>query len=309
MGECHAPRTRRSPRLAIVTLVVAATFASASTTLAQQPRDQPPQDPTWVVSSGTSVTLFPSGDVYPVYAADPHRPTNVLAHTYILGGGIFSTASPVIRLSAGGRFGMLRIGSTHPGGRAVQVSIEAGLDALFDAQHRLDVAGWDGNYGLVVTTASSRRLALKVAVLHVSAHVGDEFELRTGVGRSTYTREELSVGVLWRFSPNWRAYGETGVAYRLGDPALEPWRAQSGIEFESDAGPCGRRIECYAALNVSTMQERNWRLDTTANAGLLMRGLGRTTRIFLEWHDGRPTVNHFFNDSVTSLTCGLKIDL
>ena len=174
------------------------------------------------------MTLFPSRDVYPVYVADPHRPTNMLAEIGILSGSIPDTDSPLTALGAGGRFGMLRFGPARPGGRAWQVSIEAGFDALFDSQNRLDVVGWDGNYGVTVTTASSSRFALKIAVLHVSAHLGDEYQARTGRERINYTREELSVGAAWRLSPHWRAYGETGAAYHRGDPALEPWRVQSG---------------------------------------------------------------------------------
>jgi uncharacterized protein DUF1207 len=298
-----------SPVFPLVASAAAAILAAGSTALAQQQQGQTPQDPTWVLSSGATLTLFPSGDVYPVYVADPHRPTNVIVESIVLGGGIPDTESPLTRLGAGGRFGMLRFDPARPGGRAWQVSIEAGFDALFDSQHRLDVAGWDGNYGVTVTTASSNRLALKIGVLHVSAHVGDEYQTRTGRERINYTREELIVGVAWRWSPHWRAYGETGAAYHRGDPALEPWRVQSGIEYESGRGPCGQRFACYTAVDVSTMQERNWRVDVTVEAGVVMPGPGRTSRMFLEWHDGRSTANEFFRDSLSSLSVGLKIDL
>jgi len=46
-----------------------------------------------------------------------------------------------------------------------------------------------------------------------------------------------------------------------------------------------------------------------ANRGIVLQGLGRTSRIFLELHNGRPTANEFFRDSVSSLSLGLKIDL
>ena len=294
-------------RFVVVTWVIGFALGSHSTAAAQEGPRQP--DATWVTSSGTSVALFPSGDIYSPYVADPHRPTNIIEESAILGGGITGMESPVTRLAAGGRFGVLRIGRSARGGRSWQVSLEAGLDALFDSQNRLDVVGWDGNYGLTVTTASSGPLALKIAVLHVSAHVGDEHFTRTGRTRINYTREEVSVGARWRWSPRWHMYGETGVAYRTGDPSLEPWRAQAGLEWDSGPGPCGKRIACYAAADVLAMQERDWRVDATINFGILTHGVGRTTRIFLEWHDGRPTVNEFFQDSVTSLSLGLKIDL
>lgn len=296
-------------RLHVMALAAVAILVSGSMAFAQEPAAPPQQDPTWVLSSGTTLTIFPTGDVFPVYVADPHRPSNVLAESAIFDNTIPEVGSPLTRLSAGGRFGMLRIGPSKPGGRAWQVSIEAGFDALFDAKNRLDVIGWDGNYGLTVTTASSRRLGLKFALQHVSAHVGDEYEERTGHERINYTREELAVGAAWRWSPRWRAYGETGVAYGHRDTADEPWRAQSGIEFDSGIGPCGQRFACFAAVDVSTLQERRWRVDVTANVGIVLHGAGRTSRLFVEWHDGRPTPNEFYKDSLSSLSVGLKIDL
>ena len=296
-------------RLPLVALAASAILASGSAALAQQPASEPQQDPTWVLSSGTSLTFFPSGDVYRVYVADPHRPTNALVESSIFDNTIPEVGSPVTRLAAGGRFGMLRIGPAKPGGRAWQVSIEAGFDAVFDSKNRLDAVGWDGNYGLTLTTASSSRVALKIAVLHVSAHLGDEFQDRTGRERINYTREEVAVGVAWQWSPRWRLYGETGGAYRMGHPSLDTWRAQSGIEFDSGRGPCGQKFACYAAVDVSTFEERKWRVDLTANVGIVIHGPGRTTRLFVEWHDGRPTPNEFFLDSLSSLSVGLKIDL
>ena len=293
----------------IAALATATTILSSGAMALAQPSEQPQRDPTWVLSSGTALTLFPSGDVYPVYVADPHRPTNVVAESSIFNDTISEVGSPLTRLAAGGRFGMLRIGPSKPGGRAWQVSIEAGFDALFDSKNRLDVVGWDGNYGLTVTTASSRRLALKIALLHVSAHVGDEYQERTGRERINYTREELAVGVAWRWSPRWRVYGETGAAYGRGHSSLETWRAQSGIEFDSGSGPCGQQFACFAAVDISTFEERKWRVDVTANVGIVIHGLGRTSRLFVEWHDGRPTANEFFLDSLSSLSVGLKIDL
>ena len=275
---------------------------------AQPSGGQPQQAPAPAPASGF-VTLFPNGDVYPVYAADPHRPTNTLAESFMIGGSITDTRSPLTQVATGGRFGMLRFGPATPGDRAWQVSVEAGFDALFDSQNKLDVVGWDGNFGLTVTTASSSPLAWKFAMQHISSHIGDEYQMRTGRERVNYTREELSVGAAWRWSPNWRAYGETGVAYYRGDPALEPWRIQSGVEWESGLGPCGPRFACYAAADISTMQERGWRVDKTVSVGILIQSVGRTSRLFIEWHDGRPTPNEFFNDTVATLSLGIRIDL
>ena len=57
------------------------------------------------------------------------------------------------------------------------------------------------------------------------------------------------------------------------------------------------------------MQERLWRLDSTLQGGLVTRSNGRTMRLFLEVHDGRPTMGEFYKFSETVISIGLKIDL
>jgi hypothetical protein len=289
----------------VLALTAAASLAGGTTAWAQ-PTDERGQlqEPTW-----DALVLFPDGDIYGVYVADPHRPTNSVQEAFIIGGGIPYTEGPMTRLNAGGRFGVIRFGSPAPGGRQWQVSIEAGLDALFDSKYKLDAIGWDGNYGVTVTTASDAAVALKFGLLHVSAHLGDEYQDRTGAARLNYTREEVSFGAAWRFSPRWRAYGETGVAYKLGSSEQDRWRVQTGIEYDTGRGPCGQRFACYGAVDLNSMQERDWRADLTAEFGIVARRGGRATRIFIEWHDGRPTVNEFFKDTITTFSVGIKVDL
>ena len=205
--------------------VVCATPAGAQTGDDQQ------RPPAWTHSSGTTFRLFPAGDVYAVSVADTRRPTNTISFHVLPRRRIEETDTPRTGLSAGGRFGLLRIDSGKPGGRSWQVSIEAGLDAVFDSQNRQDAIGWDGNYGLTITTASGSPLSFKFALLHQSSHIGDEYAMRTGRTRLNYTREEFAFGVSSRLSRRWRTYGETGVAYIRRYDGQEPWRAQGGVEY------------------------------------------------------------------------------
>ena len=91
-------------------------------------------------------------------------------------------------LKAGGRFGIVRWEAAPGGGRSWQLSLDAGLDAMFDSQNSLDNVGWDGNYGITLTTASASRFAYKLGILHCSSHVGDEYMERTGRGPGTRYR-------------------------------------------------------------------------------------------------------------------------
>jgi Protein of unknown function (DUF1207) len=222
--------------------------------------------------------------------------------------GIEDTRSPRFGLSAGGRFGVLRIDAPSPSGRSWQISLDAGLDALFDSQHRQDAIGWDGNYGLTVTTASEGPLAFKVGLLHVSAHLGDEYAERTGRPRRNYTREELALGFSRRLGRRWRTYAETGVAYVERDEQQEPWRLQGGIEYESPRRVWGDRFSWYWASDFASVQERDWRLDTTLQAGFATRSEGRAYRIGVQVHDGRPTLSEFFEVSETCVTLGIWVD-
>jgi hypothetical protein len=168
----------------------------------------------------------------------------------------------------------------------------------------------DPNYGLTVTTPTSTSpLAFKVAMLHVSAHLGDEYEERTDTPRINYTREELALGVAWRFQPRWRAYGEAGMAYRMGNDGQDRWRWQSGVEYETRPTVFGGRMAWYGAADFSALEERDWRLDTALQGGLVTRSGGHVYRLFAQWYDGRVTLGQFIRYSEASFSIGLKVDL
>ena len=266
------------------------------------------RDPNWTSGGGTKVTLFPAGNVFPVYVGDPHRPTNSIQERFYTRTDIPDSMSPRTALSGGGSFGLLRIDSSGPSGRSWQVSLDAGLDALFDSMHKLDAIGWDGNYGLTFETASRGPLALRVALFHISAHLGDEYAIRTGTARFNYTREEFAVGARWRFSDAWGAYAETGVAWTMRSDQQEPWRVQGGVEWEGGR-VMGGRFAWYGATDLASMQERGWRLDAAVQGGLVARTNGRAYRVYVEYLDGRPTLGEFYKYHEAHVTLGFKMDL
>jgi hypothetical protein len=266
-----------------------------------------PGDPTF--GSKTLWTLFPAGEVFPVYVADPHRPANSMLFRWYTRKVIPVTTTRRTGLAAGGRFGLLRIDAAGPSRRSWQVSFDAGVDALFDSDYSNDAIGWDGNYGFTVTTGSKGPWSMKVGILHVSAHVGDEYEDRLNRKRIDYTREEIAVGVAWRPHPRLRIYGETGVAYQLLNVQQEPWRLQQGVEYETPMRVFGGRFAWYGAADLQAMQERKWRVDPVIQGGLVTRSGGRTYHLFMEYYNGRPPVTDFFATTESSITTGVRIDL
>jgi hypothetical protein len=268
---------------------------------AQEPAAAPPGRRQFVV--------FPAGDIVPVYVADPHRPNNVLEERFHTHTEIAETAGLRTALAAGGRFGILRIDPPTRAGRAWQVSIDAGLDAVFDSKHKLDAVGWDGNYGLSVTTASESPWSLRFALQHLSAHLGDEYQDRTGRRRLNYTREEIAAGAVRRFGPRWRAYGEIGGAYKTRSDIRDPWRIQGGIEHEGARRFFRNEFTWYAAADLQSMQERNWRMDVAVEAGMVKWTSARAYRIGASYVDGRPTLGEFTDLSERFLSLFLKVDM
>ena len=113
---------------------------------AQPSGEPPPQAPT-SNPSGDSFTLFPNGDIYAVYAADPHRPTNTSCRKLYDRRQHSRHEEPPHPGGYRRSLWHVAIRAGDARGRAWQISVEAGFDALFDSQNKLDVVGWDGNSG------------------------------------------------------------------------------------------------------------------------------------------------------------------
>lgn len=257
-------------------------------------------------SSGGGQVFFPGPDGYGPYLADPHRPTNAAVVQLVTVRGIDGAHDLRTWLAAGGRFGVLRLGK--PGGRTWQLGIEAGLDAVFDSDSRLANVGWDGNYGLVLTSSSPGPLALKLGALHVSGHVGDEWMDETGRQRLGYTREEAVFGLAVRLARPLRLYAEGGYAYhRLNEHLQKPWRAQGGLEGQWPRA--WGRFGPYLAADLQAFDERDWRLDYSVETGLVILSGDRRWRLGVRYVDGRPPLGEFFRDDERWLTFGLGMDI
>ena len=139
--------------------------------------------------------------------------------------------------------------------------------------------------------------------------LGDEYAERTEARRINYTREELAFGLAWTIRPRWRSYGEIGLAYVMRSDAQKPWRLQAGVEHERRPTVFGGRMAWYGTMDVSGLEERDWRLDTAVQGGLVTRSAGRAYRLFAEWYDGRSRIGNFSQYSEASFSLGFKVDL
>jgi len=272
----------------------------------QQGKDEEPSDG---VEVGRTLLLFPHTKLFKPYIADPHRAGFGFVWMHFDEATIADSSSVRIALRVGGRLGFLRI---HPAGkdRRWQISAEVGLDGQFDRHYSLDSIGWDGNYGLMLTTVGRHRLALKLGVLHTSSHVGDEYAERTGRKRLGYTREEFVFALSWDMSDRWRTYAEGGWAYILRNETVQdPGRSQFGLEYENAKSLWKKRLGWYAALDLSAMEERDWRLDRSFQVGLVLYEGTTAWRLGLELYDGRAPMGEFYQDTESYLGFGLWMDL
>jgi hypothetical protein len=255
--------------------------------------------------------ISPGGSLYPLYIANPIRPTMAFNRVAVSDSGIAEAGDTRYTLRLGGRVNLLR---AHPAGepdRGFQMDVEAAFLGQFDADHSLDNIGWDGIWGLALTWADGAGLAAKLATQHDSSHVGDEYAERTGRERINYTRAEVVCGLSVAFSANWRVYGEAGYAYDRRNVELQkPWRLEGGLEFEDAHRLWKGRLGYYAAVDITAYEESDWQRDITIQAGILLpvTGLVRTYRFGIEYRDGRSIIGEFFQDQETSWALGLWVD-
>jgi hypothetical protein len=88
----------------------------------------------------------------------------------------------------------------------------------------------------------------------------------------------------------------------------EPWRVQGGLEYRGIRRLLGNRFSLYAAADFQAWEERDWRLDTTLQAGILTTSIGKTWRFGIEYSDGRVPLGEFFWQSEARVSLGVWVD-
>ena len=177
--------------------------------------------------------MIPDGLVYPIYVADPLRPTTAVGQMWMQNSEIPGTGDSRYAFRFGTRLGLLRFGLKDRPETGIQLDAEGGWIGLFDLDERQDNIGWEGLYGFYLTAATGDGLAAQFGVKHDSSHVGDEYEERTGHERLGYTRQELVLGLSYSFPLGIQVYGEGAYAYdTLNTEVQEPLRFQAGTQAE-----------------------------------------------------------------------------
>jgi hypothetical protein len=254
----------------------------------------------------------PGALLYPPYIANPLRPTTVLTLVYVTDNDIADSGDSRYVFRLGGRVGVFRF---HPAGhsdRGFQIDLEGAFLGIFDRDNSLDNIGWDGVYSALLTWSNGEGVAAKLAIQHDSSHVGDEYIERTGRQRINYTRQEYAFGLSLAGFKYWRVYGEAGYAFDQRNEELqEEWRVEGGLEFEDPDRFWKGSAGYYAAVDIASYEESDWKADVTVQAGVVipMTNMPRIWRIGLEYRSGRSVIGEFFQSRESAIALGLWLDL
>lgn len=262
-----------------------------------------------LLAAEQQLELLPDKIIYPNYIADPLRSTNSIQYMKVNKTSDSNIGKNHLDIKLGGTFlfaeWKLR-GDKRPW---LQLALEAGFHGQFDQDRSQDNIGWDGLYGINLFYHPAGNIVYRFGSKHISAHIGDELQERTGRTRISYTRNEIRAGLVW--SPNNKVdnYIDVGRAYNVKDKRLqEPWRAQIGIQFKEFSKFFNNSVGWFSALDVSAFEENNWHRNLTFQIGLISGIHKPEWRLAVEIYDGRTQLGEFFQDEERYIGLGLWKD-
>lgn len=167
----------------------------------------------------------------------------------------------------------------------------------------------------------------RLAILHVSSHVGDDFDARFGVPFQQITRDGIEALVARRFGHGVRVYGGADLNFHA-NPGVERAAARWGAEWdpgppserrdspaggseggpaEGDGGSDGLETWPFAAadLAVTTLTER---VAGTAVAGMGVRLSGVVLRLEARGHWGPSPMGRFRTVDESFFGLGLRVE-
>lgn len=211
-------------------------------------------------------------------------------------------------LKGGGEAGLANLylpGNERP---VAQLSLFGGFQGLVDLQHWNDTIAWDGKYGCALSFQTTDNLFLRAGMRHTSSHLGDHTEVTARLSDNSYSRDEVFAASSLVYE-QWRIYGEGGYGYSMYADFQKPWRVQGGIEYEAPTAFSSRGIGWYAAVDLSSLEERNWKFDKALQVGLEAKPYFTTWRLGFSYVDGHNPIGELVLKTEKYFGFGLSIDL
>jgi Protein of unknown function (DUF1207) len=141
----------------------------------------------------------------------------------------------------------------------------------------------------------------RVAIMHRSSHIGDEFALATGARRIEFGSEQLDVTTAYDVPGIARVYGGGSWIFRsyLGwEPLLENLdlsdRAAVQLGIDREWTPSrDPRLRVYTGVDWHAAERTSWRGGVAAAAGIGV-ATPRSLRLMARFYDGHSTMGEFF---------------
>ncbi len=154
------------------------------------------------------------------------------------------------------------------------------------------------------------RFSARLKWMHISSHLGDDFNRIDGVRDALYryvdrqgiflrprkySREYVELLTSYNIDKI-RFYGGPSLAYHVtanepNEPQAQPWTLQLGIEVFSARAHAA--VQPYAAVDVKLKQEFGWTPDFNAQLGLFIGGQAHKMRLALEFFKGHSNQGQF----------------
>jgi hypothetical protein len=141
----------------------------------------------------------------------------------------------------------------------------------------------------------------RVAIMHRSSHIGDEFSAGTGAQRIEFGSEQLDVTTAYDVPGIARVYGAATWIFRsyLGwEPQLRDLgisdRAVVQLGADGEWAPFpDPRVRVYGGVDWHAAERTGWRGGIAAAAGIGVH-TGRSLRLMTRFYDGRSMMGEFF---------------
>lgn len=197
-----------------------------------------------------------------------------------------------------------------PWNSQMEVGLQAGVFSIFNMDaESLDLVNADYFVALPLSLKKDNFSAM-VRIFHQSSHLGDEFLLSgQAPQRINLSYEGVDTILSYSLPYGFRIYGGGGYLFNRDPSDLEPWIAQSGLEFRSPVAWWGGLLRPVAAIDLQNREENDWDTNVSVRAGVQLENpyfVSRKLQILLEYYDGSsPNGQFLLRDSVEYLGLGL----
>lgn len=212
-----------------------------------------------------------------------------------------------IDTAIGGTVGLFRVRPYRTPGLEFEVDFFGVHFSRWSERH-LAVAG-DYRFGFPVTFRYGPWQG-KLGYEHTSTHLGDDFIKTSGQYKVQYVRDEVVMGLAYRWWNQLRLYGEFGYAAYLGSPYERgPERFSWGVEW-SRQEPTGWRGQPFVAFDMDLRPELNYDPNMSLQIGWqwIPDNQRISARLALELYDGQSPYGQFLLSKEHFYGIGLFID-